>query len=88
MSHVLGAVLVIIDSIPICAVIKELSFIDVSIKVIEDALPVGLALAPLTLILGSVTPNLLAMTVFYHEVRRLGGRGDLNRGGEQLLNLA
>ena len=88
MSHVLRSVLVVIDSITICTIIKKFSFIDVSIKVIENALAVSFAFTPLALILGSVTPDLLAMTMFNHKMRWLRRGSYLDRGSEKFLDLA
>ena len=55
-SNILGTILVEICPKPIGSIIKEFTFIDIAIQVIECSLAVCFAISPLALILCSVFP--------------------------------
>ena len=52
-----------INSESICSVLVELSGVDISVGVIEGALALCHSISPVTVVLGSILPELLALTV-------------------------
>ena len=58
-----GPIRMRIHSLTVCFVIDPFAFVNVSVGVVQLALPVGLAVTPLTLVSAPIEPLLLAKAV-------------------------
>ena len=58
-----GPIRMRIHSLTVCFVIDPFAFVNVSVGVVQFALPVGLAVTPLTLVSAPIEPLLLAKAV-------------------------
>ena len=56
-----------VDTKSISAVTIELSLVDVAVRMVEAALSLGHAVSPVALVIGSISPNLLALAVLDQE---------------------
>lgn len=69
-ASVLGPIFVVVDPVAVCLVVDEFALVHVAIHMVEDSLPVGLTVSPLSLVLGSVLPHLGASAVLNNRVVR------------------